>query len=357
MRVLITGSGGLVGSEAALYFMSRGWDVTGIDNDTRSRLFGADASVQDRIDFLKERHQSQYVHYGFSIVNRIDMKFVMRSAEPDAIIHTAAQPSHDWAAKDPHLDFNINAVGTLNLLEAARQYAPNAPFIFTSTNKVYGDTPNTLPLIEEETRYILPPAHRFAKGVTEDMSIDTSMHSLFGVSKTAADLLVQEYGRYFDMKTVVFRCGCITGPAHKGAELHGFLAYLVKCAKDGKPYTVYGYKGKQVRDNIHAHDLVKAFAYYLAKPKSGSRVYNIGGGLKSNCSVLEAITLTEEITRQSLSWTISEEARAGDHKWWISSNEQFELDYPGWELTYSLEDIISEINNALSLNWGRHDWI
>jgi CDP-paratose 2-epimerase len=340
--MLITGSGGLVGSEAALYFMSKGWEVTGVDNDTRAKLFGKTASVEERIYKLMEN--PRYKHYAFSVADRSNMRWVMREARPDAIIHTAAQPSHDWAAQDPQLDFNINAVGTMNMLEAAYHYAPDAPFVFTSTNKVYGDNPNKLPIIEDETRFSVPPAHRYGKGIDETMSIDHTLHSLFGVSKTAADLLVQEYGNYFGMSTVSFRCGCITGPAHKGAELHGFLSYLVKCAKDGTPYTVYGYKGKQVRDNIHAYDLVRAFEAFIDSPGVG-KVYNMGGGFKSNCSVLEAIWMTEKITGRKLEWSHHPEARVGDHKWWISDTSQFEHDYE-WELTYTLEDIIGELSEC-----------
>jgi CDP-paratose 2-epimerase len=343
MRMLITGSGGLVGSEAALYFMSKGWEVTGVDNDTRAKLFGKTASVEERLYKLMEN--PLYKHYALSVANRSDMRFVMRATEPDAIIHTAAQPSHDWAAQNPQLDFDINAVGTMNLLEAAHDYSPAAPFVFTSTNKVYGDNPNKLPFIEDETRFTVPPAHRYGKGIDETMSIDHTMHSLFGVSKTAADLLVQEYGSYFGMQTVSFRCGCITGPAHKGAELHGFLSYLVKCAKTGTHYTVFGYGGKQVRDNIHAYDLVKAFEAFIEAPEKGGLVYNMGGGSKSNCSVLEAIRMTEEITKRPLEWSHHPEARAGDHKWWISDTSQFEHDYD-WEITYKLGDIIGEINDA-----------
>jgi len=270
----------------------------------------------------------------------------------DLVIHTAAQPSHDWAARDPMTDFGVNAHGTLVLLEAVRRHAPNATFIFTSTNKVYGDTPNRLPLVELETRYELVAGHEWFGGIPETMSIDQCTHSLFGVSKTAADLLVQEYARYFGMATVVFRGGCLTGPGHSGAELHGFLAYLMKCTATGRPYTVFGYKGKQVRDNIHSADLVSAFEHVARRPRTGGAVYNIGGGREVNCSMLEAIAMCEDITGRELQWTHAERSRVGDHQWWIGDLRAFKADYPAWSLRYDVRGILEEIHEYNQARWG-----
>ena len=262
------------------------------------------------------------------------------------VVHCAAQPSHDWAARDPVTDFSVNANGTLVLLEAARKFAPEAVFIFTSTNKVYGDTPNGLPLVEKERRWELDAAHPWGKhGIDESMSIDQTKHSLFGVSKVAADVLVQEYARYFGMRTGVFRGGCLTGPAHSGAELHGFLAYLVRCAVTGKPYTIFGYKGKQVRDNIHSTDLVQCFWHFFRDPKPGS-VYNMGGSRHSNCSMLEAIDLIEDISGHRVNFTLSDEARSGDHIWWISDVRRFQRDYPAWSYSYDLRATLAEMIGA-----------
>jgi CDP-paratose 2-epimerase len=347
MRILVTGSGGLVGSEASLFFLAQNHKVYGIDNDTRAFLFGPTASVKSRIDRLNKYRG--YSHFNLCISQKEEIDQLVKALRPDAIIHTAAQPSHDWAAKDPNFDFTVNALGTLNLLEAARAWCKSSPFIFTSTNKVYGDTPNFLPLIETETRWTLPTGHQYSGGIDETMSIDGSLHSLFGVSKASADLLVQEYNRYFGMNTAVFRCGCITGPEHRGAELHGFLSYLMRCVVRGDLYTVYGYKGKQVRDNIHAYDLVRAFDHFIEDPKSG--VYNLGGGLNSNCSVVEAVTKMENLSGKKLDCNFVDSNRIGDHKWWISSNKKFETMYPTWELKYTLEDILTEIyDEALSDN-------
>lgn len=340
-KILITGSGGLVGSEAAFYFANKGWSVYGIDNDVRGYLFGQASSVQSRIEELNLLQN--YQHCYIDVSHKDDIDFIVRKFRPDVVIHAAAQPSHDWAAKDPHFDFNINAVGTLNLLESVRQTKLDTPFIFTSTNKVYGDTPNRLPLIEDEKRFNLPEFHLYSKGIDETMSIDASTHSLFGVSKVAADLLVQEYGRYFNMPTAVFRCGCITGPAHKGAELHGFLSYLMNCMVSGRPYTIYGYKGKQVRDNIHAFDLVQAFEMFIEAPAQAGAVYNMGGGLESNCSILEAIELGENIVGCKLDYKVVDTPRVGDHKWWITSTKQFKRHYPNWELQYDVKLILKDI--------------
>jgi CDP-paratose 2-epimerase len=266
------------------------------------------------------------------------------------VVHTAAQPSHDWAASDPTTDFTVNALGTHRLLEATRQFAPEAVFIFTSTNKVYGDTPNRLPLVELDTRWEIDSNHLWIHGIPEEMSIDHTLHSLFGASKVAADILVQEYGRYFGMKTACFRGGCLTGPNHSGTQLHGFLAYLVKCAATGTPYTVFGYCGKQVRDNIHSVDLIAAFDQFFQKPRCGE-VYNIGGGRYSNCSMLEAIQICEELTGQSMQWTYSETNRTGDHIWWISDIAKFQKHYPSWELTYDVPRIMREIYEFNSERW------
>jgi CDP-paratose 2-epimerase len=262
------------------------------------------------------------------------------------VVHTAAQPSHDWAAKEPHTDFGVNATGTLNILEATRLHAPEAVFIFTSTNKVYGDTPNRLPLIELETRWEIDDTHLFFKhGIDESMSIDQTTHSIFGASKVAADVLVQEYGRYFGMKTACFRGGCLTGPAHAGAELHGFLSYLMKCTVSGKHYRVFGYKGKQVRDNIHSHDLVEAFWQFYQSPRV-AEVYNIGGSRHSNCSMLEAIAISEELSGKKLDWSYVEDNRIGDHIWWISDVSKFQLHYPDWSFRYDMHGILKEIHAA-----------
>ncbi len=279
---VITGSAGLIGSEAARYFCSQGMDVIGVDNDMRSRFFGQAASTHWQRQRLEQELGQRYRHVDADIRDSqaIDKLFQRHGQDIWLVIHTAAQPSHDWAAKEPLTDFSVNAVGTSNLLEATRRFCPGAAFIFTSTNKVYGDTPNGLPLDEQETRWEIDPNHTYVSGVREDMSIDQTKHSLFGASKVAADVLVQEYGRYFGMATVCFRGGCLTGPNHSGTQLHGFLAYLMKCVVTGEPYTVFGYRGKQVRDNIHSADLIRAFDQFFRAPRSGE-VYNIGGGRRA----------------------------------------------------------------------------
>jgi CDP-paratose 2-epimerase len=266
------------------------------------------------------------------------------------VIHTAAQPSHDWAAREPLTDFHVNAMGTLTLLEATRQYCPDAVFLFTSTNKVYGDAPNQLPLVELATRWEIDPAHRYSAGIDESMSIDNCMHSVFGASKTAADLMVQEYGRYFGLRTVCFRCGCVTGPAHSGTQMHGFLAYLMRCCAARIPYRVFGYKGKQVRDNIHSYDLIQAFDAVFEDPGAGE-IYNMGGGRFSNCSMLEAIGMCEEIAGTPLTWTYADENRAGDHIWWIGDLSKFRLHYPGWKQTYDIYDILRESYEVNAERW------
>jgi CDP-paratose 2-epimerase len=345
MRILITGAGGLVGSEAVLYFSKQGHEVLGIDNNMREYFFGKESSVEPRLQELKQTVKS-FKNININIANSLRVKDVVRQFLPDVLIHTAAQPSHDFAASYPMLDFQVNALGTLNLLEAVRLFVPNCIFVHTSTNKVYGNTPNSLNLIEYESRYDLDKEDWYYEGIDEMMSIDNTLHSIFGVSKAAADLLVQEYGRYFGVPSVCFRCGCITGPAHRGAELHGFLSYLAKCVKHDFPYTVYGYRGKQVRDNIHAYDLVKAFDEFIKNPKQ-NRVYNIGGGRDNSCSVREAIKMCESIEGKSFKPMLVDEARIGDHKWWISSNESFQLEYPGWKQDYNLNTTIREVYDAV----------
>lgn len=340
---IVTGSGGLIGSQSVGTLIEAGWDVIGIENDMRARFFGHESSTRPVSENLATRYENfRNVDLDIRDAEGVSRVFAEIPGGPDLVIHTAAQPSHDWAARDPQTDFGVNALGTLNLLEASRAHSPDAPFIFCSTNKVYGDLPNSLPLVEEELRLELPSGHQFHKGIDTSMSIDQSTHSLFGVSKASADLLVQEYGRYFDMPTVCFRGGCLTGPQHAGAELHGFLAYLMKCVVTGRPYTVFGYGGKQVRDNIHCADLVSAFLEFQKAPRAAA-VYNIGGGRNSNCSMLEAIRDCERIAGKELDWTMSDENRIGDHMWWISDLEPFETDYPGWSQNYGIEEILTEI--------------
>lgn len=339
---LVTGSCGLIGSEAVSFFIEKGFEIVGIDNDLRAYFFGKEASTFWQKENLKRRYPKNYFHYDLDIRDFAGIREIFKTYQPDFIIHTAAQPSHDWAAKEPLTDFTVNANGTLNLLEATREIVPEAVFIFTSTNKVYGDTPNRLPLIELPLRYEVEKSHPYSEGIDETMSIDYSLHSLFGASKTAADILVQEYGRYFRMKTVSFRGGCLTGPAHSGTRLHGFLSYLVRCAITGITYFIYGYKGKQVRDNIHSYDLVNAFYHFLLKPKEGE-VYNIGGGRFANCSILEAIQMIEEITHNKISYQYEEKPRKGDHIWYISDVRKFKKDYPDWHYTKDLKTIIREI--------------
>jgi CDP-paratose 2-epimerase len=346
--VIVTGSAGLIGSEAVKRFANEGRRVVGIDNDMRAQFFGAEASTKKTRDDLIANVPS-YEHYDLDIrgASAVAELFKRHRGHIEAIVHTASQPSHDWAARDPQTDFRVNANGTLNLLEAAREFSPEAPFIFTSTNKVYGDTPNRLPLRELPKRWEIEPGHEYEPGISETMSIDYSQHSLFGTSKAAADLLVQEYGRYFGMPTVSFRGGCLTGPAHAGTELHGFLSYLMICAVKNRPYRVFGYKGKQVRDNIHSFDLVEAFAEFIRAPRAGE-VYNIGGSRHSNCSMLEAIDLCEEISGRKLPWSYEETNRIGDHIWWISDVRKFQKHYPGWKFQYSLREILDEIHRSVA---------
>lgn len=349
---IITGSAGLIGSEAARYFAEQGLTIVGIDNDMRRQFFGEDASTGWNRGRLIQELGPRYIHEEVDIRDdgAVAKIFERYGREIKLVIHTAAQPSHDWAAREPFVDFAVNATGTLNLLEATRQFAPEAPFIFTSTNKVYGDTVNRLPLIELDQRWEIAPEHTYSNGVREDMSIDQTLHSLFGVSKASADLLVQEYGRYFGLYTACFRGGCLTGPNHSGTQLHGFLAYLMKCTMSGLPYTVFGYKGKQVRDNIHSTDLIRAFDSFFKAPRSGE-VYNIGGGRFSNCSMLEAIELGQEIAGRELNWQYSDTNRIGDHIWWISDNSKFMQHYPEWQLRYDVPTILKEMYVQNQTRW------
>lgn len=349
---LISGSAGLIGSESVAFFCERGFRTVGVDNNMRETFFGKEASTAWNRTRLLERYPDLYTHYDADIrdhaaVERVFEKF---GSDIDLVIHTAAQPSHDWAARDPYTDFTVNANGTLVMLENTRRHCPGAAFIFCSTNKVYGDRPNALPFVEEETRWEIERGHRYHQGVDETMSIDASTHSLFGTSKVAADVMVQEYGRYFGLNTGVFRGGCLTGPSHSGTKLHGFLAYLMKCTVTGAPYQVLGYKGKQVRDNIHSRDLVNAFYHFYRQPRA-AEVYNIGGGRFSCCSMLEAITLCEEISGKKLRWTYDESNRIGDHIWWISDIRKFKDHYRGWDLTYGVRDILLEIFSENASRW------
>jgi len=349
---IVTGSGGLIGSESVRFFAEQGFDVIGVENDMRAVFFGPEASTTPTSEVLVEEVEGfHWEQLEIRDAESIATLFQRHAREIELVVHTAAQPSHDWAASDPQMDFTINANGTLNLLEATRQYAPDATFIYTSTNKVYGDRPNFLPLEEHATRLELPADHRWYEGIDTEMSIDLTTHSLFGVSKAAADLLVQEYGRYFHMPTVCFRGGCLTGPQHAGAQLHGFLAYLMRCTVTGAPYTIFGYGGKQVRDNIHAHDVVRAFAAFHANPRPAA-VYNLGGGRESNVSMIEAIELCRQISGRELDYTLSEQARIGDHRWWISDLQAFKSDHPQWRLTYGIEEVLRDIYEHNAERWA-----
>ncbi len=339
---LITGSAGLIGSQAVEFLIQRDFKILGIDNDMRSYFFGKEASTKENRKRLEKTFKDRYIHYNIDIRHKEKVEKIFKKDQFDLIIHTAAQPSHDWAAREPFTDFEINANGTIILLDNFRKYCPQAVFIFTSTNKVYGDTPNKLPFVELEKRWELPPKHRFYKGIDENMSIDYSLHSLFGASKVAADILVQEYGKYFGLKTTSFRGGCLTGPLHQGAELHGFLAYLAKCIAQGKKYIIYGYKGKQVRDNIHSFDLVNAFWHFYKNPKQGE-VYNIGGSRHSNISIKEAISYFEKAFNKKAKIEYSQHNRKGDHIWYISNVDKFRRDYPSWNYSYNIYKIMDEI--------------
>ncbi len=343
--VIVTGSCGLIGSETVSFFADKGFDIVGIDNNMRKSFFGADGSILWNKQRLEKQHKN-YRHYFVDIRSERKINSIFKKYNKDIvlIVHAAAQPSHDWAAKDPVVDFGVNAVGTLVLLEALRQFCPQAVFIFTSTNKVYGDTPNRLPLIEKEKRFEIASDHQYYKGIDETMSIDNCLHSVFGASKVAADVMVQEYGKYFHLKTGIFRGGCLTGPAHSGAELHGFLSYLVKCAVTKRTYKIYGYKGKQVRDNIHSFDMVNAFYHYFQNPRRGE-VYNMGGSRFANVSVLEAIEICEKLTGEQFEYDYIDTNRIGDHIWWISDVTKFQLHYPDWQYKFGIEETIKQIHD------------
>ena len=348
---IVTGAGGLIGSESVRRFVEAGYDVIGIENDTRAQLFGPEASTSDVVQGLAERYSEfEWLNADIRDADLIERTFARHADQLEVVIHTAAQPSHDWAAKDPPADFSINATGTLVLLEATRRHAADAPFVFMSTNKVYGDTPNRLPLIETDTRLELPPDHQYYGGIDTTMSIDRSLHSIFGASKAAADLLVQEYGNYFHMPTVCLRCGCLTGPDHAGTRLHGFLSYLMRCTMIGRTYSIYGYGGKQVRDNLHTVDVVSAIDAFVRDPREAA-VYNLGGGRVSNCSMIEAIRVSEEIAGRELQWELLDEARIGDHRWWISDLDEFTADYPDWSVTFGTEEILREIYELNAERW------
>lgn|SRR5574341_534416 len=350
--VLITGAGGLVGSEAIDYYADGGYRIIGLDNDMRQAFFGT--SIMSRLAALRDRYGSQFVEYHTDIRQRDEIMdiFKRHGGAIELIIHAAAQPSHDLAARYPLDDFTVNAVGTSHLLEATRLYCPEAVFIFTSTNKVYGDRPNQIPVSEYERRYDCHSPTWIA-GINAQMNVDQCLHSLFGASKLAADVLVQEYGRYYGLKTTCLRLGCITGPHHQGAKLHGFLAYLTKCALTDTPYTINGYKGKQVRDNLHARDLIRAFDEILRNPKRGA-VYNLGGGRANSCSILEAIDLIEEKTGRQLEWHLEAEPRKGDHRWYITDNASFIADYPRWHVRISLPEILDQMTGVYAQTTNQH---
>lgn len=352
-RLLVTGSAGLVGSESVRFFAKKGFEIIGIDNNMREYFFGKEASVEATKKGLIKNFKEQYTHKKQDIRDIEGLRKIFKKNKFDLIIHTAAQPSHDWAIKEPLTDFHINAVGTLNMLEMTRQYSPEAVFIFTSTNKVYGDLPNTLPLIEQALRFELPKNHRYYKGIDESMSIDNSKHSIFGASKVAADVMVQEYGKYTGMRTGVFRGGCLTGPAHSGAMLHGFLSYLIKTIAADNTYTIFGYKGKQVRDNIHVSDLVSAFYYYYRNPKKGE-VYNMGGSRHSNVSVLEAIQKIEKVLKKKAKIKYSKTNRSGDHIWYISDVSKFKKHFPKWDYKYGIGEIIEEMCDSVVVGSKKH---
>lgn len=346
--VLVTGSAGLIGSESVEFFADKFDLVVGVDNNMRAYFFGADASTKWNKERI-EKEVSNYKHYTADIRDYNALLEIFEKYHKDIklIVHTAAQPSHDWAAKEPLTDFGVNAQGTLNMLELTRKYCPEAVFIFTSTNKVYGDTPNYLPLKELETRWEIDQSHPYFKnGIDEQMSIDHTKHSVFGASKVAADIMVQEYGKYFKMNTGIFRGGCLTGSRHSGTQLHGFLSYLMKCAITGKRYTIFGYKGKQVRDNIHSYDLVNMFWHFYQKPGQGE-VYNAGGGRFSNCSMIEAIKLCEDISGNKMDIAYSDENRIGDHIWWISDVSKFKSHYPSWNWEWDLVATLKQMHENM----------
>lgn len=342
-KLLVTGSSGLIGSEVVAGFSAVGWEVHGVDNNMRAEFFGPQGDTRWNLNRLLETHPS-FHHHEADIRDRSALMGLLQTLRPDAVVHTAAQPSHDLAASRPFDDFDVNAVGTLNLLEATRSACPEAPFVHMSTNKVYGDAPNEISLIERETRWEYSDP-TFAGGIDERCRIDQSKHSLFGSSKVAADVMVQEYGRTFGMPTCCLRGGCLTGPNHSGVELHGFLSYLIKCNLEGRTYKVFGYKGKQVRDNIHSHDVVAFIQRFIAAPRSGE-VYNLGGGQPNSVSILEAFTLISEISGQAMNYEYVDQNRSGDHICYISDLTKLKSHYPGWTITKSLRTTFEEIHQA-----------
>jgi CDP-paratose 2-epimerase len=348
---IVTGSGGLIGSEAVGHLAERGFDVIGLENDMRAQFFGQEASTSHTTKRLLDAYET-FRSLELDIRDADAVARVIAEAAPqlEILIHTAAQPSHDWAASDPLTDFGVNAVGTLNLLQAMRVSNPDATFVFLSTNKVYGDLANFLPLVETHSRLELPEDHAWYTGIDTTMSIDRTLHSVFGASKVAADVMVQEYGRYFGMPTVCFRGGCLTGPSHAGAKLHGFLSYLMRCTVTGEPYTIFGYGGKQVRDNIHSVDVLDAIWRFHEAPRPAA-VYNLGGGRASNTSMLEAIALCQEIAGRELNHELSDQARVGDHRWWVSDLSEFQRDYPGFEIRFGISDVLREIHDANAERW------
>jgi CDP-paratose 2-epimerase len=346
---LVTGSSGLIGGESVSFFADKFDLIVGIDNNMRAYFFGNEGSTLWNKSRLEEKYQNfKAIDADIRDYHALEHIFKTYGNDIKLIVHTAAQPSHDWAAKEPLTDFGVNATGTLHMLELTRLYCNDAVFIFTSTNKVYGDTPNYLPLVELEERWEIDENHPYFKhGIDELMSIDQTKHSVFGASKVAADVMAQEYGRYFNMKVGIFRGGCLTGPNHSGAQLHGFLAYLMKCAITENHYTIFGYKGKQVRDNIHSFDLVNMFWHFYQNPRAGE-VYNAGGGRHANCSIIEAIKLCEKISGKKMNYNYAETNRIGDHIWWISNVNKFKNHYPEWNWTYNLEETLVEMYNRMN---------
>jgi CDP-paratose 2-epimerase len=342
-HLLVTGSSGLIGSEIVAYFAVRGWTVHGLDNNMRADFFGSSGDTRWNLDRLTQTY-SRFVHHEVDVRNRTAVLALIKEVRPTTIVHTAAQPSHDLAASRPFDDFDVNAVGTLNLLEAARQLCPDSPFVHMSTNKVYGDAPNEIPLKEMKTRWDYADGTD-QDGINESCRIDQSLHSLFGASKVAADVMVQEYGRYFGMPTCALRGGCLTGPNHAGVELHGFLSYLVKCNIEDRVYRIYGYKGKQVRDNIHSFDVAEFIQQFISSPRVGE-VYNLGGGRQNSVSILEAFDLVSSLTGLRMKYEYLNTPRRGDHICYISNLAKIKSHYPGWEITKDLRLIIHEINEA-----------
>ena len=340
-HLLVTGSMGLIGSEVSEYFLQKGWKVFGIDNNQRASFFGLSGDNSPNRKRMEKYGSAYQLFDDVDIRDRQRILDIIPQIKPDAIVHTAAQPSHDRAAAIPFEDFDTNAVGTFNLLESLRRYSTEVPFVHLSTNKVYGDAPNFIPMKELETRYDYDDP-RFVHGIAEDFSIDQSKHSLFGASKVSADISVQEYGRYFNMPTACLRGGCLTGPNHAGVELHGFLSYLIKCNLEEKTYTIFGYKGKQVRDNIHSYDVARFIEAFIESPRV-AEVYNLGGGKENTVSILEAFKLIEEISGKPMHYQYSENARIGDHICYYSDLRKMKAHYPQWDITLNIRDVFEDI--------------